>query len=243
MAYKYSNNQYYFTVGYNAAKNYFYYLYYFQISFRDDTKGEISFINKIESRLKDDIGYSYYPNSENISCKTMISSSLGKILTCFYGLSHVENSLAAFSFDPDNNFSFLLMSNIYPDSNDKAIKYITSTTNNDKSKALICYVIETENGKCVSYDINTNIISELIINSNICQCNYFSLRSYYFEKPKEYMFACIDGNEIIYIKRFDLNFNIIDDNDIYNGIKILNCNKYNLFSIVYVAKKMNMLYL
>lgn len=165
----------------------------------------------------------------------MISSSYGRVLTCFYALIEIYNSFAAFSFNTDNDFEILFRSNIYNDEDDVKIQLISSAINSEKSKAFIFYVIETNNGKCVSYDINNNIISDLIIKSEYCICKIYRINVYYFEKMKELFFSCVDGDQLFFMKRIDENFTIIDDNDNdnYNGIQILNCNSFNTFSILY----------
>lgn len=232
VAYKFSNNNYFFAIGYTDISTLNYLFSYYKIYFDSNNVSQISLINQKDGRLYFNNQY-YYILSEKNSCNKMISSSFGVVLTCFYSLIHMQNSMAAFSFNPDNDFEILFMSNIYDEGDNKLIQYISSVTNNDGSKAFICYIIETNIGKCVSYDINNNTISDVIIKSNYCSCNLFGLHAYYFEKINEFVFSCIDGDELFFMKRLDVNFNIIDDNDIYNGIKILNCTSFSTFSVLY----------
>ena len=232
VAYKYSNNNYFFVIGYTDIYSLNYLFSYYKISFDSNNSSQINLISQKDERLFFN-EQTYYISSEKTSCNKMTSSSFGVVLTCFYSLIHMQNSMAAFSFNPDNDFEILLMSNIYDEGDNKLIQYISSVTNNDGSKAFICYVIETNIGKCVSYDINNNTISDVIIKSNYCSCNLFGLHAYYFEKIHEFVFSCTDGDELFFMKRLDVNFNIIDDNDIYNGIKLLNCNSFSTFSVIY----------
>jgi hypothetical protein len=166
----------------------------------------------------------------------MVSSSIGIVLACFCGIQEGKDSALVITIDPDNEFSTNFVSNIYIDPDGKKIKYISSSVNKDNTEALFCFVMESQTAKCLNYDINNNILSNVIIEYNNCSFSQNGINSYYFDEAKEYVFSCVDGNKNFFMKRFDENFNIIEDNDIYNGKQFMNCEQYTSFSIIYISQ-------
>ena len=235
VAYKYVNGLYYFTVGYNAPNQFYIYFFYYNIKFISDISGEISLSYKNSLRAKYN-QETYYVNNNNLFCRRMVSSSIGIVLACFCGIQDYLESVLVIGFDPDNDFSSNLASNLYMDPDEKKIHYISSSVNKDKTKALFCFVMESNTAKCLNYDINNNTLSNVIIESNDCYYSLNGLNTYYFEKAKEFVFSCIDGDKHFFMKRLDENFNVIEDNDIYIGKQFLNCEKYSSFSITYISK-------
>ena len=240
VAYKYLDGVYYFSVGYN--NDYFNLAFlYFKINFKSDTSGEISLSYKKNSFFASYNSVRYYVYNINLFCKRMVSSSIGIVLACFCGYQDYKEAAMVISFDPDNEFSSNLVSNIYMDPDEKKIKYISSAVNKDKTKALFCFVMksdemEDETAKCLNYDINNNILSNVTIESDYCSFSLYGLKVYYFDKANEYVFSCVDGDNNFFMKRLDENFNVIEDNDIYVGKQFLNCEQYTLFSITYISK-------
>ena len=234
VAYKYENNIYYFIIGYNNNQTYEPVLYYYKLTLTNEKEGEITFISKREDKLRDKAGNFYYLYSENLSCKLMVLNSVNKTLTCFFGIKEIYQSLVAFSFNPDNDFSLMLISNINNDTDNKIIKYISTSVNNDKTKSFVCYVLEISKGKCAYYDINENVLSNIIIESNYCNCNIFGINSNFFVNINEFTFSCLYRDEIFLMKKFDENFELIEDNIIHNEVKINNCKQLSFFSIVYI---------
>ena len=240
VAYKYLDGVYYFSVGYK--NDYFYiYFFYFKINFKSETSGEISLSYKADSFFASYNSVTYYVYNINLFCRRMVSSSIGIVLACFCGYQDSEEAAMVIAFDPDNEFSSILVSNTYKDSDEKKIKYISSAVNKDKTKALFCFVMKNDKkedkaAKCLNYDINNNILSNVTIESDYCSFSLYGLKVYYFDKANEYVFSCVDGDKNFFMKRLDENFNIIDDNDIYVGKQFLNCEQYTSFSITYISK-------
>ena len=237
VAYKYDNGFYYFTVGYNNILTYDIYFYYFRLSINNDIEGEITLVANKFDRLRAINGNDFWFKSENLPCQRMKNNQYNILLTCYYGISEIYNSLVAISYDPESDFSVLFNSNIYIDEADnKEIKYVYSSVNSDRTKALVCYTIEDSKGKCVSYDINENLISNLNLESQYCYNSLFGLKSYFFEETKEFVFSCIDGNNHFFMKRLDENFNIVNDEDMYKEKQFTHCDNYSEFSLVFANK-------
>ena len=226
VAYKYSNGIYYFVLGYSITDTSELKLFYFQINFQDEKIGNIRLINQGGSRT-------IYLSSENISCHAMKSDYFGKILTCFLGWYFIP---IAKSFIPEDNFSDLIKSNELEDQEYKKVQFISSSINHNKTQALICIINETPEGKCFYYNINENFIKELSLSSSYCSLDGYGLNTYFFEKANEYIFSCVDGNNHFLMKRINLNFETIEDSDIYNGKQFINCENYSSFSIVYISQ-------
>ena len=233
VAYKYDNDIYYFVIGYNNYINYDLCLYYYKMIFTSENEGNIILISKREEGLEYN-DYSYYSKSQTLSCNIMRLTSTGKALTCFLGIMEAEQSFVAFSFNPDKSFEIILRSNIKKEPDGQIIEYISSSVNTDKTKSLVCYVLKTSKGKCAYYDINNNSLSDIIIESNYCSYNIISFHSDFFVNINEFVFSCTDGNDTFLMKRFNENFDLIEDNNIYNGVKISNCDNFSFFSIVYL---------
>ena len=234
VAYKYDNNTYYFVLGYNNIQVSDLCFYYYKITFMNEDEGVITLISQKEDRLKYN-DYTYYINSKKLSCNIMRITSVNKTLTCFFGITESEYSLFALSFNPDQSFQIILKSNIISEPDDRIIPFISSSVNTDKTKSLVCYVLENSKGKCVYYDINNNILSGIIIESNYCSCNIFAIHSNFFVNNNEFVFSCTNEDDKFLMKRFNENFDLIEDNNIYNGVKIFNCNNFSFFSLVYLA--------
>jgi len=235
VAYKYINNNYYFIIAHislDSSTNVKF--FYYKVN-KDDTEGQrISLKNKIE------ISYDTYNVIRNgISCQAMISSTKGKLLICFFNLKkNNEYYILASSFNPENSFEKINDSNYFQESDNKEIIFIKSTTNSDKTKAFVCYSIESpEKIKCINYNVNENIINNSSLISGNCGAKIFHFNVNYFDKSNEYVFSCLnpDLNSFI-INRIDTDFNIINDDNVISKTSFSNCYTYNYFSIIYISK-------
>ena len=235
VAYKYINNNYYFIIAHislDSSTNIKF--FYYKVN-KDDLDGKkISLENQIE------ITYDTYKvNANAISSQTMISSTKGKLLICFFNLIKGNNSyILASSFNPENSFEKINDSNYFPELDKKELVFIKSSTNDDKTKAFICYSIESPNKiKCVSYDVNENAINNSSLLMESCGAKTFHFNVYYFEKSNEYVLCCLNiGLTNFYINRIDINFNIINDDNAISKTSFSNCNTYNYLSIIYISK-------
>ena len=138
-------------------------------------------------------------NPSGVSFQAMISSTRGKVLVCFESLKYIYR-FSAFAFNPENNFELLFKETSLPIkdkySENANTTYIKLALNDDKSKAFICYSIESNSSliKCISYDINNNRFTELSLNNNnydFCNTKYLGFNIYYFNQTKEYVLSCI----------------------------------------------------
>ena len=225
VAYKFSNGIYYFVLGYSITVTTELKLFYFQMNFQDENNGNILL-------LKQWGGRTFFLSSENISCHLMKSDLYDKILTCFIGWSTIP---IAKSFNPDDDFPDLFNSNEL-EVKEKKIQFISSSINHNKTQALVCTIDETPEGKCFNYKINENLITELSLSSSYCSLDGYGLNTYFFEKANEYIFSCVDDNNHFFMKRINLDFEAIEDSDIYNGKQFINCENYSSFSIVYISQ-------
>ena len=76
----------------------------------------------------------------------MKSNEKGKVLTCF---GSMQQQIFAFSYNPDNNFEFVIYTNIQTVDNKDAI-YVKTAINYKKTKTLICYTVQSSNMiKCI----------------------------------------------------------------------------------------------
>ena len=76
--------------------------------------------------------------------------------------------IVASSFNPEESFEKINDSNYFPEPDNKELKSIKCSINYNKTKSLACYSIESPDKiKCVSYDVNENVINStsLIIQS------------------------------------------------------------------------------
>ena len=230
--FKYSNNSYYFILAY--LKEYYYLsLQYYEITFNGENVDEITFLYDYEDRpIYEDV--TYWGNSLNICCNKMYLSN-NKVLTCSFSVFGDKSSFVVLTFNPDDNFSILLCKSFY-EPEQKDFYYLKSSTNKERTKSLICYTIETPKGKCVYYDINENTISDVFIESNFCSSEAYGLNTYYFEQTNEFIFSCVNGENKFFMKRIDSNFNIIDDDNLFNGKQLDYCTDYRTFSVVYISE-------
>ena len=233
VAYKYSNNIYYFTLALTLTYSYNVRTLYYQINFKGEDAKKIKLISKLEERPHYN-GGDYWADSETICCKKMYLNYIN-VLTCFFSFSEIISKIIALSYNPDEEFSTILGSNLFEEPDDKKLLYIKCSTNKEKTKALMCYTIETPKGKCVYYDINENTLSSIFIESSYCSSSNYGINVYYFQKTNEYIFSCVNNENKFFMKRIDSDFNIIEDNDIFNPKEFSGCTDFSTFSIIYIS--------
>ena len=233
VAYKYSNNIYYFILSHIISYSYELRTLHYKIIFKDENVESIVLITDKQERPSYE-GISYWSNSINVSCNRMhLSGSI--VLSCFFGILDANSPIAVLNYNPDEDFSKVSMSNLVVDPDDKNIKYIKSSINNDRTKILVCYTVDIPKGRCLYYDINENILSNVFINSEYCSSEPYGINVYYFRENNEYIFSCVNGDNKFFMKRIDSDFNIIDD-DLFNGKEYSDCSDFTTFSIVYLEE-------
>ena len=170
-----------------------------------------------------------------LSCHIMSSDIYEKVLTCFY---MINNGFSLCSFNIDKlsiiyNLSRLFNDEIRPN-------YIQSDISEDKTKALICFLDETNNdGYCINYNINKHEISNLVKYANSCYKDLFGLKVYYSKKAKEFIFSCYDYKTNFTFVKFDENFINNEATSIYITKKTINDCYVQFFSIIYFHNNNN----
>ena len=219
-AFNYENSQLFFLIGYNNKEdNYKSLLYYSSISLlNQDLSMRLLELNDC------------YIYSENISCKTMISTQ-GKIIVCFSGFVFPTLIISAIQFYSINKK--IKCDEIYVDhSVDNGVKYVYSSTNSDKTKALVCYLSYSQLGECLYYNVKTNQLSNTLFEFNYCKNNLYGINSYFFKETNEFIFSCIDEENNFFFNKISENFDNIEE--IYNLKKFSGCENLTLFSIDYI---------
>ena len=177
VAYKYSNDIYYFIIGHNIMNSSgikCVLFYYYKII--NENQIELSFSNEVLYNQDNKLVLTA------ISCQAMIHSMYNKVLTCLFVIKYeLYSILSAYSLNPDNYFKYVCMSNLIIESDSKEISYIKSSINNDRTKILFCYSIESiAKIKFINYDINTNEnqLSEVFFTSTHCELKLFGFNIY-----------------------------------------------------------------
>ena len=218
-AYNYMNPQLFFLLGYNNKNdNYQAFIYLSSINLSN----KIISSNKLE--LKD-----CYIFSENISCNIMKSNN-NKIFTCFSG--DTNYNLAVFQLNSRYNRFDCAESDISHHV-ENGVRYVFSNTNRDKTKALVCYIAYYPLGRCLYYNAITNQFSDKLLEFNYCHNILYGINSYFFKKPNEFIFSCIDGASNFFLTIISENFD--NNEEIYKLKKFSGCENLSLFSIAFVS--------
>ena len=230
IAYEKNDNNYKFIIG--KLKKYFVYLTYYQIN--SETKN-ISTLKNFNLMIEDSSG-----NKRNIffgiSCEIMKYSNPSKILTCFL-ITQVSLELSSLSFDPDEEFKILNTYSYYKIKGSSA-SYLKSVTNEDKTKAFICYGSDGNKGYCHIFNIKTNNFSDPI-STEKCRYNPASSKLYFFKETNTFLFGCgNDGFDFHFIKvSEDFNFEKFDYIQYGDSNIDKTCYGYKSLSILYNDEK------
>ena len=265
VACKYSYNIYFFVIACNIGDNFnnppsqnYISLFYYKI--KTDTN---IFELELEEKklhhpfLPDLQPYSIKTNA--LSCQMMNSPNYGKVLTCFQKIGIKDEfegwedekmpmgrrfefnppetiAYIAFNFALDDDLEFLYKSNVLEEEYNQNTNFFKSAVNNDRTKAIICYLESYNNIRCIYYDINKNKLDFTELDIDKCNNNYFGFNIYYFKIPNEYIFSCIDNdNKNLYFTRINENFEIIDSNKYLNKYSFINCSSLDFFTIIYIS--------
>ena len=206
----------YFLIGYNKREDYETFLYFCSLNLAN----EIS-LKRIET--------TYYIYSENLSCNTMKTSN--KEIVCFSGIFETNFYIFAFKFNPTLR-TIKFKQTDFEIYEENYINYIYSSTNNDKTKALVCYITISALGKCLFYDIEYNQLSTILFEFDYCREDLYGISSYFFKESSEFIFSCIDKDNNFFFKKINENFDNIET--VYNYKTFSGCQKLNVFSIAYI---------
>ena len=233
-AYIYSNGNYYYIIAYNSGN-------YLKIRYYKIYKQN----NKYEMALEDSnqfsptiYGNTYSINPNGLSCQVMISSTYGKVLTCFESIKN-DNKIGAFTFKPNDNNEFYLLftnANFLSNHGSREATFVKASLNDDKSKALVCYsVANPDILKCIYYNVNNQNFYDLTLYSDLCNIQYFGFNIYYFDKTNEYVLTCIGPNQNTFIfVRLNSDYSINGNNDdkSFSQNTFNYCSYYDLSSII-----------
>ena len=240
IAYKYLEQKYYFVIAYNyfdsdESQNYLLLGYYFIEKKSNTYHLQQKSVKKFNKDLNEN---RYIIHLSGLSCQIMISSTYGKVLTCFESVQE-NNRILAFFFNPDNNFELLMVSNgALQNEDNKNAAYIKTCINDEKTRALICYsIVETMKLKCISYEINSNTFYNVELLATFCSTKFYGYDIYFFNNTKEYVLTCdnIYQNSQFHFIRLNEQYGIIND-DKTNTELSSNCNYYDFSSIIYISK-------
>ena len=230
-AYKKENLEYYYSIiTFDYSVHYgMFYMFYYKINLSNYNK-ELLFYNT-HSNYSEKIG-----GQNTICCEKMITNNKDNYITCFYQYEKQSiKVIGELSFQPDKNFTYIEPRK-YLELNcqNKIVEFASSTINDDKTKAYICYSAHSQKSTCFYYDINTREFSNIYVIGYQCTKSLYLFNLYYFRKTKEFIFSCVDSTSIYSIIKFKENISLIQPNisGIYN---IENCNSVNSFSILYYS--------
>ena len=234
IAYKYSDNFYYFVVSYVDGSNNLAFFYY-------KMKNDCNELNKIYStntyQLRNNNGDLYdIVNMQLAISKMKIKTEI--FVTCFMTLKQSENKLlTALTLNPENNFTQLFNSTYNDNNLDNAKFYSSSSEKNENSKAIVCLShTDPVRTSCFSFNIKNNTLEKInMTNTPLCYGNAPSqINTYFFKSTQEFVFACIsDTVGQIYVKRFSIDdFSLISDSDINDSTQVNDIHSINSFSII-----------
>ena len=176
-----------------------------------------------------------------ITCQKLVKNDNNKYITCFYQYSKYGIYLIKeLSFEPDNNFSYI-NNNKYIETIDTQhiFRYAVSTTNEDNSKAYVCYSSYNQYASCFYFDINQNEFSTIFkFGEKNCLSHFYSINLNYNKKNKECVFSCINDNANGYfVIKFKENINLIKPNINGEFSKFEDeCYETKTSSIIYLTK-------
>jgi hypothetical protein len=141
----------------------------------------------------------------------MNSDKKGKVLTCCF--QTFENDLITVqSFDIENNLTEI--EEYYAKTPIDNLNMITSTISEDKKTILVCYTPKNNFGYCLTYNFDSNQISNNRVLIEKCSNNYNLFKVKYFKEKEEYIFICDNTDNQFTVIKFDKNFNLINPNEI-----------------------------
>ena len=150
----------------------------------------------------------------SITCQKLITNDNNKYISCFfqYWTKDGEKLIKELSFVPDNNFTYI-DDNIYIETIDTQhiFRYAISTTNEDNSKAYICYSSFNLYVSCFYFNISQKEFSTIYeFGEKGCRSHFYSINLKYNNKNKEYFFSCVNSLENgFYIIKFEEKMNFI----------------------------------
>ena len=173
----------------------------------------------------------------------MQSPSNGKVLTCFYQNS-IQKEIIATSLSIDiTNSKIEEISSLIKSKSNKGAKIIKSTSSQDETKCLVCFINDYNNSDCLIYDINSNQWSGNSTYLFGCLLKFSSLNIEYFDNLNEYILYCFQSSSKLNLIKLDSNFDKKEDekNGIYDLTEKVSecCTYYSLSSLILDSNNVN----
>ena len=195
-------------------------------------------IINIEGEIKN---YFYY----GITCQIMNRNNID-ILTCFF-MENSPGEIGAFSLYINSSIE-IIQDSFRHVGIIGSKRYIKSVVSPDKSKALICFSDDQNNGYYLKYDINLlEFYSGPTSYMKICEAKPCHIKAYYFSRSEEYIFFCTDKLNFKMAK-FDKNMNIIQNENLNSNTQYdlsLSDSHYgsNIGNIIFLEENQNYAFL
>ena len=231
LPYKNENNSFHFIVTFMDGSYKHIFMYHYKIY-----ENKYYFIsNNIYSPF-----YFYYPNieinSKYYTCQIIYSEKKGNVLICCF--QTFESDLIVFqSFEIENNLSEI--EEYYNKTPIDSLNFLTSTVSEDKKTILIFYSPENTLGYFLTYNFDTNLISNISPLIEKCSNSYSLSEVKYFKETKEYVLICEFQNKFTVI-RLGEDFNLKNPDEIttYN-FEVSGYYLFNSLSLIFDTTKEN----
>ena len=204
---KYEDNYFDYILAFTSSNELTVNLFYYAIGSNNE------FIQKLNktyllSYIVSDIYHASYISE--VSCQLMGNKTFDNILVCFYG-SKYNSKFHATSFDMNLD----IIMNLYIQQ-ENSIIHIKSKCNEDKSKALICFLEFNNPCYCSIFNLDKNELSTPKNYTTLSGLNKNSsdIDIYYFEQTKQYILMTKCSDSTFRLIFFDNEFNSINKKEI-----------------------------
>ena len=170
-----------------------------------------------------------------LTCELMSYNFNEKILSCFFIFQSEQKYIYFYDYlIRETELVKINERSVNPIN--KELKCIKSDSNNDGSKAFICFYDIDKTCNCFKYD--TSDISSLTPSielktmfTNRCDIKYYSMKVGYIKRKEEFFISSLSNENTLLIQIYDNNFNLILNNE-----KYMNCTFIKAYSIFYSFK-------
>jgi hypothetical protein len=163
----------------------------------------------------------YYKFKDNgLECNIMFDTDKGEALACFFALYYGEDEHWKFEFYQIKDNSIIAHENYTSLQMALAneVKYFKAGVNFNKTKALICGLLDYGNNICFNFDSSQNqlLTGYTFPNNSRCLMEYYGFKVNYFKEKDEFLYSCVgDSNNLIHItytyNNNELIFNCFED--------------------------------
>jgi len=178
--------------------------------------------------------YNDYDTSSNAgtSCELLLDNFQRNVLVCFMVIYSEGNKFCAISFHTEQNLEILSTNNFaFEQEFVNGIKIIR-TSSYDKTRILVCLIGDRET-KFAIYNIIDNSLSQFIYSIQGCNPYFYSINLYFFDKPEEFVFSCIDSEQYLKMIPITKDF-IIKENNKFEKYEFEGCSNVDMLSILFI---------